>query len=99
MKPENIPENLSDTFTFEPRLLKNGEIINSDIKIECALTGASYASAVPLDKYIELKNNEDGTFTLLKVKKDITMSVSTSCEVVAPDNNKYQIDFSMRLSD
>ena len=99
MKPENIPENLSDTFTFEPRLLKNGEIINSDIKIECALTGASYASVVPLNKYIELKNNEDGTFTLLKVKKDITMSVSTSCEVVAPDNNKYRIDFSMRLSD
>lgn len=99
VKPENIPENLSDTFTFEPRLLKNGEIINSDIKIECALTGASYASVVPLNKYIELKNNEDGTFTLLKVKKDITMSVSTSCEVVAPDNNKYQIEFSMRLSD
>lgn len=99
VKPENIPESLSDTFTFEPRLLKNGEIINSDIRIECALTGASYASVAPLNKYIELKNNEDGTFTLLKIKKDITMLISTTCYVIAPDNNKYQIEFSMRLSD
>lgn len=98
VNPENIPESLSDEFTFEPRLSENGEVIDSVIEIECSLIGASYASQAPLEKYVELRDNGDGTYTLVKLKKDITMSVNTVCGVTAPDNNKYQIDFSMRLS-
>lgn len=98
VKPENIPDVLSDEFMFEPRLLKNGEVIDSDVVVECSLTGASYASSAPLNKYVELVDNGDGTFSLKKIKKDITMSVNTVCSVTAPDDNKYRIEFSMRLS-
>ena len=97
-EPSNIPNKLT-LFTFKPELTHNGEPVDADITVDCSLTGASYANRAPIDKYIEKIENQDGTITLNKLKTDITMSVKVVCTATAPNGEKYQINFEMRLSD
>lgn len=97
-EPSSIPNKLT-SLTFRPELTLNGEAINADITVVCSLTGASYASRAPIDKYIEKIDNQDGTITLNKIKTDITMSVMVVCTATAPNSELYQISFEMRLSD
>lgn len=99
VEPATIPDVLTE-FTFTPQL-QNGKNmpVSADISVSCNLTGASYAAQVPLSNYIEITDNENGTFTVRRKKKDLTLRVRVVCEAIAPDNSVYQIDFEMKLFD
>ena len=96
--PVDIPDTLTE-LTFTPQLLENGTVVDEAvIAVNCALGGAAYASSVPMNNYVVLTKNDDGTYTLTRVKKDLTLTVDVVCEATAPDNSVYQLEFSMRLS-
>lgn len=97
--PETIPEAL-DSFTFIPKLKNNGVTVDdAAITVECKLGGAAYADKVPVNNYVTLQDNGDGSYTLTRVKKDLTLVALVDCETVAPDGSTYQINFSMKLFD
>ena len=99
VSPDVIPEVLTE-LTFKPQLQNNGVVVDgANIGVSCKLTGTAYADKVPLDSFVTMTINSDGTFTLTRVKKDLTMVLITTCEATAPDGSVYQIDFSMRLFD
>ena len=99
-EPSEIPDALTNTdFTFKPQILDNGVAIDdSNIVVTCSLGGAAYASSVPIGNYVTLVDNEDGTYTLKRVKRDVTLKVTTLCTGVAPDNSVFELSFVMRLS-
>ena len=97
--PVDIPDTLTE-LTFIPQLFENGTVLDTaPITVTCSLGGASYASSVPLENYVSLVDNEDGTYTLKRIKRDLTLNVVVECGATAPDNSKYELKFSMRLSD
>lgn len=95
--PVDIPDVLTE-MTFKPELFENGIALpNAPVAVSCSLGGASYADTVPLSNYVSLTNNNDGTYTIKRLKKDLTLVVNIQCEATAPDNSVYRIDFAMRL--
>ena len=99
VSPEVIPEVLTE-LTFKPQLKNNGVVVdNVNIGVSYKLIGTAYADKVPIDNFVTMQINSDGTFTLTRVKKDLTMELVVTCEVTAPNGSVYQIDFSMRLFD
>ena len=96
VSPQTIPETLG-TLTFKPALLKNNLIVDdAQINVYCSLEGTSYASGVPLDKYISFVDNLDGTYTITRLKKDTTMKLKVSCTAEV-GGMLYNLDFIMRL--
>lgn len=97
--PEIIPKVLT-TLVFKPELQKNGSVVeNANIGVSCKLSGTSYADTVPIENFVTIEMNSDGTYTLTRVKKDLTMTLITTCEATTPNGGVYQISFSMRLFD
>ena len=99
VSPEVIPEVLTE-LTFKPQLKNNGVVVdNVNIGVSYKLIGTAYADKVPIDNFVTMQINSDGTFTLTRVKKDLTMELVVTCEATVPNGSVYQIDFSMRLFD
>ena len=98
VEPKVLPVVLSE-FTFKPQLMLDGVFLDSNVTVSCNLSGASYASVVPTDLYVSLRENEDHTFTIKRLKSDLTMVVDIVCSTEAPNGDTYELKFSLRLSD
>ena len=97
--PEVLPETLT-ILTFRPQLQNNGTAVDPvTLNVFCQLKGTPYAEHVPLKNYVILNSNSDGTYTLQRVKKDLTMILMTTCEATTQDGSVYRIEFSLRLFD
>lgn len=96
--PINLPNTLTD-LTFTPELIGVDGPIVAPISVECKLDGAYYAPLVSINNYVGLTDNNDGTYTLKRLKTDTTLIVVVNCKAIAPNNSKYEISFEMRLSD
>ena len=84
-EPDGFPETFSE-LTIRPVVLNNSVETAIGVATVFSLTGR-YASKANIANYVKLTDNEDGSWTITKLRSDVTLSLKIECSATVDSKN------------